>query len=533
MMSVLDNLVATCFAGDREAARVTALEQTALWSKWLQPISVEQPTGSDLSYDDRFERMREEVNKLSGADTALICQHAEALLLDVGKDVRVATYYCWARLQQNGEAGLAEGLALLTGLITQFGETLYPQRPASRQAAIEWLCGTKIQTTLSLYPEVDDRAGRLMVALLCLLEQALAGWQEMHRPDMQGLSGLLDARLAQSGALFSATSSSAGGASSAEIASPPMPSLGGIHSARDLLDQAKLLTQYLREQPQGWLSAARVMHSLRWDTVHLIPPQDGSGRTRLAPPRSELRTTLKRLYLQQSWNELLEQVERDFAEGANHFWLDLQWYACQALAKSAHPHPAWGDMVKRDLGMFLERLPGLELLAFNDGTPFADEVTLAWINQHVSGNQESWLAEPSGPSLADSNDILALEPEALAIADSDGVDVALNWLAERPGIHSARQRWLLRLMMARLSEQCGKNEMALHLLAELDVPYSAFTLSQWEPALMFEVKARRLKLLRMKAQRADSDKAGLASQMESLLAGLVAIDPARAAVLCQ
>ena len=53
-----------------------------------------------------------------------------------------------------------------------------------------------------------------------------------------------------------------------------------------------------------------------------------------------------------------------------------------------------------------------------------------------------------------------------------------------------------------------------------------------EPELLFEVKARRLKLLRLKASRSESDKARLAPEMDSLLSGLVAIDPARAAVLC-
>lgn len=55
---------------------------------------------------------------------------------------------------------------------------------------------------------------------------------------------------------------------------------------------------------------------------------------------------------------------------------------------------------------------------------------------------------------------------------------------------------------------------------------------QWEPELLFEVQARHLKLLRIKAGRTESDKARLHTEMESLLAGLIAIDPARAAVLC-
>jgi type VI secretion system protein VasJ len=36
-------------------------------------VTAEQPTGDDPGYDDDFQLMREEVNKLSGANTDLIC----------------------------------------------------------------------------------------------------------------------------------------------------------------------------------------------------------------------------------------------------------------------------------------------------------------------------------------------------------------------------------------------------------------------------------------------------------------------------
>ena len=70
--------------------------------------------------------------------------------------------------------------------------------------------------------------------------------------------------------------------------------------------------------------------------------------------------------------------------------------------------------------------------------------------------------------------------------------------------------------------------MALHLLGELTARAPLLTLGDWEPALLFEVQARRLKLLRMKAGRSESDKARLMPEMDTLLAGLIAIDPARA-----
>ena len=85
--------------------------------------------------------------------------------------------------------------------------------------------------------------------------------------------------------------------------------------------------------------------------------------------------------------------------------------------------------------------------------------------------------------------------------------------------------------MARVAEQYGKNEMALLLLEELDIATQGITLTQWEPELLFEVKARQLKLLRLRAHRY-ADKALLNRKMDALLGTLVAINPVRAAVLC-
>ncbi|EAW9076368.1 type VI secretion protein, partial [Salmonella enterica] len=133
---------------------------------------------------------------------------------------------------------------------------------------------------------------------------------------------------------------------------------------------------------------------------------------------------------------------------------------------------------------------------------------------------------------AGNDDILALEPEAVALADSEGLDAALSWLQTRPGMTTDRQKWLLRLLMGRIAEQYGKNDLAVHLFAELGERARVVTLSDWEPELLFEVQARHLKLLRLKAGRSEADKARLTPVMDQLLAGLIAVDPARAAVLC-
>ena len=157
-----------------------------------------------------------------------------------------------------------------------------------------------------------------------------------------------------------------------------------------------------------------------------------------------------------------------------------------------------------------------------------------WIQQQVLENGAGWRDDTaaSAATASGDDDILLLEPEALAVADSDGPEAALAWLQNRPAITSVRSRWLLRLLMARIAEQTGKNELAQHLLAELGADAAGIPLAQWETGLLFEVKARHLRLLRMKAGRSETDKNRLQSAMDRLLAELIAIDPARAAVLC-
>ncbi|WP_312777358.1 type VI secretion system protein TssA [Pseudescherichia sp.] len=530
-MASVDSLLAACqLRADTQAQE--AQSRLALWENWLKPIFDDNSTGDDPGYDDDFQQMREEVNKLSGADTALICQLAEKLLTTTSKDIRVATYYTWARLHRDGEAGLADGLELLAGLMQRFGTGLHPQRERSRKAALEWLASSRMLDSLLLYPEVTKaEAGRLARALW-LIERAVEHTAADERPQLGALYGALENRLLKSGGMDAVVPQNVSEGSHTAAPFGSVPPLAGIASGQELLTQARTLADYLRSQPDGWLAAHRLIKNLRHDTLHQLPPLSADGKTRIEPPKPEQRAQLKRLYLQQSWRELMEEADSLLSRGANHLWLDVQWYLHQALLKSGREAEA--AIIQSDLKGVLSRLPGLETLAFSDGTPFADEVTLNWIQQQVTDNPAGWQDNTTVASaiVSGDDDILLLEPEALTLADSDGPDAALAWLQARPGIATPRSRWLLHLLMARVAEQTGKNELALHLLAELDALSATLTLTQWEPGLLFEVKARRLKLLRMKAGRSEAEKTRLQPEMETLLAGLIALDPARAAVLC-
>ncbi|MFC0227690.1 type VI secretion system protein TssA [Serratia aquatilis] len=510
-----------------------ASDALSLWDNWLLPVSPEQETGEDPSYDDNFQLMREEINKLSGTDPALLCSLAEKCLCQTAKDIRVVTWYIQARLQRDGEKGLAEGLLLLAAMLNRYGQHCHPHRPNARKAALEWLNSTKMLDTLSLWPEVDRNDAGLTAGAINLLADAVSHWQDNERPSFSELCSALENRLARSGGMGSLIpQNSRPKDTGREKSTASSPQLAAVKSGRDLLDQAKLLSRWLAEQPQGWLASHRLMKTVRWDTVDQPPPLDSSGRTRLLPPKPEYRAQLKRLYLQKNWAELVEQASQMYCEGVNHFWLDLQWYLWQGLSHAGQPWEVWADAIILDMRLLLNRLPGLEKLAWNDGTPFADEVTQGWINEKISEDSLEFHDDPATITSSQADEVLSLEAEAMEKGDSEGPEAALAWLQTRPGTDTPRSRWLTRLLMARVAEQYGRNEMALHLLGELTTTAPLLTLADWEPALLFEVQARRLKLLRMKAGRSESDKVRLMPEMDALLAGLIAIDPARAMVLC-
>ncbi len=530
-MSSLNAILSACQAEQAPLLAATR-ERVAQWDSWLQPLSASSAAGDDPGYDDDFQQIREEINKLSGANAELICQLAEKILTTTAKDIRVVTWYCWAKLHREGEQGLAEGLELLAGLLERFGAQSHPQRDRSRKAALEWLAGSRMTDSLSLYPEVVREEAVRTIGALLLIAQLTDNEPDETRPQFSALYGALVIRLQKAGGVDAVVPQNASqNEAHSTTRHSDAPLLGRITSGQDLLAQARTFTEYLREQSDGWLSAHHLMKSLRHDTLHSIPAPDAQGRTRIEPPRADQRALLKRLYLQQNWSEMLETADSTFSRGANHLWLDLQWYIHQALMKSGQATLA--DIVAADLKGLLTRLSGLESLAFSDGTPFADEVTLNWIQQKVLESTGGWGNDmPSASMAAGHDDILALEPEAVALADSEGPDAALGWLQNRTGMATDRQKWLLRLLMGRIAEQYGKNELAVHLFAELWARASEVSLTQWEPELLFEVQARHLKLLRLKAGRSEADKARLTPMMDQLLAGLIIIDPARAVVLC-
>lgn len=498
----------------------------ARWEDWLQPISAASAVGTDPLYDDDFLTMREEVAKVTDVQDARLIGPAETLLKHTAKDVRVAAYYIYGRLRRDGAEGIAEGFELLAALIDRYGDTLLPTRAETRKAALEWLASGTFANQLDQLPDLPGPALARTLSALAVINENIEAWAEAGRPDLAALVRRFERRI-EAPPVVDVTVSAAS-ASMATPAASPEP----IASSRDLLERARQMAAFLSEQPHGELAAWRLMRCIRWDTVYEVPPHDGGGITRVPAPRTELRTTLKRLLQQKQWLELRERAETAFAEGANHFWLDLQYYAHVAHEHVSGDGAMMRDQVAMDCARLLQRLPGLELLSFADGCPFADGATLAWIGRHAMPYTAPAGHETLQPAVTDTDtNWTDIEAQAQDQATQQGLHAAFAWLLALPHVQTERQRFLRQFVMARVAERSDRPDLALHLLTELDTVASRHALPRWEPALAFDVKQHLLRTLKVRMSRKDVDKTVLAQRIDALFGELATTDPTRAAQL--
>nr|WP_246541331.1 type VI secretion system protein TssA [Collimonas antrihumi] len=507
-------------------------ERMSAWQDWLQALPAENGSGvgRDPGYEDAFFAIKDEVTKLSNVDDRLIARSCEQLFKEVGKDLRLAAYYTFARLRLDGSAGFADGIELTAALVDRFGDALLPIRPEARKGALEWLANSRLLDQLSRYEDFAPVDLERAMAGLNLLVTRTALWPEAARPNLQPLVSRFEPGEVT---LPTAPAATTGAALAGPIASQAAAAVG---SSRDLLEQARVMAQFLRNQERGYLSSTRLIRCVRWDTVHDLPPSDQQMRTRLQAPRAELRQHFKRLVLQKQWHELLERVEGAFTEGANHLWFDLQYFQHTALEHAGLPYTGWGDLLRTDFALMLERLSGIERLAFNDGTPFADDTTLNWIARHAvvrdleAGEALAPLALSGDGAASDAGHWQEMEAQARDVLAGEGLEAAFGWLQSLPHscMQSERQQFLQRWLMARLADHAGKQETALHLLIQLDSLALSLHLARWEPALVFEVKHHLLRVLKQNANRKDADKPSLARRVDQLQAELTVLDPAQA-----
>ena len=510
------------------------------WQEWLEPVSDDHPCGEDVAYTDDFEAIKIELAKLSGMDYRLILDASERLLKRESKDLRVATYYIFASLRDRGLAGFSDGLEILCGLLQKFDQSLWPKKPVQKRNALNWLSGERVLDTLKEVGLSDSTELKRTLSALMSLQHYFDGWEEAVRPSLFPLLQYFE----ESSVRFSSSPTSANQNQEAvapveQVATPQIhqESRGSsesltvtkVNSSKALLDQVRINAAYLREQDDGYWSANKMIRAVRWGGLNGIPPHQ-NGQTRLKAPRADLLANLNRLVQEQQWCDLLDKVEAAFLEGANHYWLDLQYYAWQGQQALGGLYLSQVDSSLFELKSLLTRCEGLTGLSFDNGFPFVSADTLKWLEQKVMSstrkqtNSQAIQKAVLEPSSQEENQESYWQ-QALLKTQEYGLDAAFAWLETLPEWQTGSGQVKKWLMMARLAVSAQKADWAVKLLEQASKQMQVLTVKEWDKHFTFEMYALWYQLL---SEDLDNKDIEAVEQLEFLRTELMQADVVRA-----
>lgn len=512
-----------------------------------RPIPGENPCGRDMSYEEDFLAIKAEIDKMStvsgqidqeraaelrqlmdttretvrkaeraeaekqldqrasvvkqsgGPDYQFIRQTAASILAEKSKDIRIASYLCYALWKSESFAGLAEGLAAIEILFREFWDGFYPgkNRLAARKGALDFLAA-KLDENVA-YAQVKEADRTPLERTLATLKNLQEVFREKMPENSPSLLGLMQAAekclkkvplpaampkpaaevrpLAQE---TRATLQTSPTNETPRVTSSP----GELRSVPDALNLVRQAARFMRDQNPQSATPYRLVRSLQWDQLINVPPNE-NGKTRFQAPPAEDRSALASMRENKDWVRLLDECEGNLNRMGFHVWLDMQRFTVEALGGLGTEFLTARIAVIEELSWLLRRVPKLPTLSFSDGTRFADPATAAWIDETIVAAQGP--AEPRAPGAAVADSELEAQLEkAKQIFGTGDLAGAVELLSSPQADTSRKALFRRKLAMSNFCMRGGQPAIARPLLEELEQDIERFSIHEWEPRLALE-----------------------------------------------
>lgn len=465
---------------------------------------------------------------------------ATDLLQNTTKDYLVACYLTHSLTITEGYEGLLVGIKILEGITQNYWQDSFPpaKRLRARKTAIEWLVEKTNQHIESTPPTNNDNEVVVEIAKSVKnLDYDLAEKMEAQAPNMSELNRSFK-RLKQSAEFElkanekkevpptlapskdnenptqtesvveavpispsetteqateqvvipvqeptktpTPTTQQTTKNSSSTTAAIATGTLGSENDAKKLYKQVQEALRQLADfhaanktsDPKRY----RYSRAALWDSLEKLPPNK-EGKTQLPKPAPDKLNKLQQLFDQGEFVAVLDQAEKSASKMP--YWFDGQRLIANSLEALGGEFLKASDSLISELKQFINRLPGIIELQYTDGTPFADEQTLLWLNTQV-------LAESSAGSNEQSDVISELHQEAQKLAASGKLSEGLQ-LLKSSSAQSLRDNFRIKLASAELVAQSGQSKVAIPLLERLINESKTINALDWETD--FTIKA--------------------------------------------
>ncbi len=476
-----------------------------------KPISADKPAGEDVRYDPDFEQLQGEIDKLSiaatesqGVDWPKVVRLGSTILGEKSKHLLVAVYLCAGLMETEGLDGLASSLRILNDLTENFWPTFFPpiKRMQGRINAIRWWMD-RVQsffgrTEMAPQPaEVLDGLGRGIKDLDRMLAEKVE--------DSLTLRSLLESinRIPVVAPVApppvetpaptppSPSDSSANKPASrtqtpvAALSSPPpIGVISDMKDAEKLLDanfkHVSEISGFLMQQSLSNPLSYRLNRLAAWTTLDSLPPATG-GQTMIPPPDGEIRSSIEKLISNGLFEDTVNAAESRVPVFL--FWLDLNLFTVRAMEMLGPRFQEAREAVCTETALYVWRLPGIENMAFSDGTPFADKETRTWLKTIRVGKQE----QPQ-PASSLSGGVEARVGEVFAKAqalmgEKKSAEAIQLFQDQMRSDDSGRGRLIWRIALSRFLLNIGRPELVQPQVRWILEQIERFKIEDWDPLL--------------------------------------------------
>ncbi|SDM16871.1 type VI secretion system protein VasJ [Modicisalibacter muralis] len=477
--------------------KITAQPHLAPLLAELAPAEAGQPAvGRCIDDEPDYAWLDEEMMKVGSLRHAEVDwpgaeKRAVRLLGESGKDLKVLGHLLHC-LQQDGDAvRFALSLQLLSGALNGWWNDAWPfqglkgARGRSRLFAQFSQRANKLAATLDFSGGAEAERQACQQACDATIDAAEA--RELPLDDLKALRRTLDdtpSRTSPAGSASNqpaATQDNASATATASVVDTARVPEVRLESGNERGNRQALLkmADFLNDQALGEPLGYRLRRHAIWHGIHALPASRDGQRTELAPVSADRAADYRERLARGADSALWQRIEASLAVGP--YW--LEGHRLSAEAADALGYPRCAQAIREETARFVARLPGLEALSFNDGTPFVDGATGEWLDNAPAG---------SAGATNDSNGEpwqVGLE-EAREILVEQGLQGALGVLdAGLARARSPREHAYWRLASAELLNEVGLETLAqqhcqalYHGLADID-------LAHWEPALLARLEA--------------------------------------------
>ena len=483
--------------------------------EYLEPIPGDSPVGSDASDAEEFFKLSMEFPK-TVPDYKNWIELSEIILKEKSKDIKVASWLCFALYRTENIKGFKEGLILVNELLKRYGNDLFPATPVLKNKAIQFLNTSRV-TKLLEREDITNANADDVLQINELLTQILVECEKLMPDNVPVLQALKD--------IFTAHSESAKKAlnppPAPERKPPPPPKprqeprvsdssqtreeapvtvkMSAPASEDEAILQLRRTLVHLYEYNENGETKERTPDSycafgiarlLQWSTLQLPASEDNI--TSIVPPNDTIRRLIPQWFNENKFEIVIPRIELEFIRDNSEFryWFDAQRYLVTALESKGGNYSTAAADIKYHLARLIKRLPELPSLIFGGGEiPFADKETIMWLDEvsrsiSSGGGSGSSGSSVVSPIVDPSYDDIKIEYQhALSELPSKFKE---NFEKMHKGLNSEERvkgKFLRRLNLANLCYEAKHYNAAKVFLEELNILIDDLKLGEWEPAL--------------------------------------------------